>query len=527
LDLNQTVTLQSHPNAWFGESGQDLQQLLRRFDYLEKDRDARFIVLRLGRMRADFATAGEIRTRILRLRQSGKRVLAYLDPAVSPMNYFVASAADKVAAHPGGYFGVAGFASEVTFYKGFLDKIGVEAQFLRHGKYKSFVEPFTRADLSPEAESNLRDLLEGWWTHYVRAVSSARRIPENRLRAFFDRGEIDLDSARVHGLIDTLMHPDELAASFGQGKDLRLCPAEEEGPGLDTRWGRPEPVALVAWNGEITSGRSRARGLFGGESIGEETAVATLRALRRSSRVKAVVLRLDSPGGLAQASDRIAREIDLLRKEGKKVVVSVGGAAASGAYYFACRADAIVAEPASVVGSIGVVWGKAVTRGLYDKLGLTRDGLGTAPHADAGSSARPWTEEEKAVLQKHLDRFYAEFLEKVREGRHGKVKNLDSAAEGRVFTGAKALELGLVDQLGGLQTALDEAAKLAKLPAWKSRQIQRVESSGSWSVAGSVQAMGLASTPPWEEVAAWLKEWGQPQVWALDPALAALALPRP
>ncbi len=527
LDLNHPVSMPGMPEGWFGGEDVDLASLSRRFDFLEQDAMADVIVLRLGRMRATFATAEEIHDRILPLHSLGKHVFAYLDADVSPMNYLVASAADRIAVHPQGHFAVRGFSAEITFYKGLLDKIGVEAQFLRHGKSKSFAEPFTRTDLSPEARANLSELMESEWSLYLRKVSAARGIPEEKLRAWLARGEIDLDSAHAHGLIDTLLQSDEVAAA-AMGSGTKACTEPAENSAGDPRWGNPEEVALIALNGEIHSGTSRAHGLFGGETMGAETAVALLRKVR-GSRMRAVVLRLDSPGGMVQASDQIAREIDLLRRDGKKVVVSVGGTAASGAYYIACRADAIVAEPGSVVGSIGVLWGKVVTRGAYAKLGLTRDGVQTSPHADAVSSARPWTEDEIAVAQRELDRFYATFLDQVREGRRGKVKDLDLAAEGRVFTGIKAKELGLVDTLGGLDMALDLAAHLAGLHDWKSRRVERIYPQAEFHLfqpGYSLLGLNLGPSLPLDEIAAQLEEWEQPRLWALDPASMATGFMR-
>ncbi len=525
VDLNHPIVMDAREPGWFASGGLDWEHLLQRLDFLENDPTAKVVVLRLGNLRADFATAEELHDRILRLRARGKRVFAYLEPEITPMNYLVASAADRVAAQPQGYFAVPGFAAEVTFYKGLLDKIGIEAQFLRHGKAKSFVEPFTRTGFTPASRENLRQLLNGWWDEYVTEVSSARGLSADSLRAFLDRGEIDLDSARAQGLIDTLLQPDQVAAAAA-GSAAPVCKENATEIAGDSRWSAAAPIAVAALNGEITAGESRARGLFGGETMGAETVVRLLERLRHQGSVRAVVLRLDSPGGEVEASDRIAREIDLLRRDGKKVVVSVGGEAASGAYYVACRADAIVAEPGAVVGSIGVLWGKVVTQGLYGKLGLTREDLKTAPHADALSGARPWTPEEVAVLQRHLDRFYAEFLAQVKERRGSKITDLDSAAEGRVFTGTQGLRLGLVDTLGGLELAERVAAKMAGIPLWEATKITRYYSPAGFPDWGNVGAvLGIRAPSLWDDLAAGLEEWSHPQLWALDPALAATVGP--
>lgn len=520
LDLNRSFAEGEPDNGWLSPGRGDLSflDLLKRLDALEADPAVKAVSVRLGHAKCGWGMGEEIRDRLLRLRAGGRRVVAYLDK-VTPLNYYIASAADVVAAQPAGYFAVTGFAAEVTFYRGLFDKLGVEPQFLRHGKYKSFEEPYTRTSMSPEARADLSGYLASLWDRYVDAVAAARRLPRDSVKAALESGEISLEAARRHGLIDTLIQGDEaLELAGGKHAVREAIPAA----GLArSAWDEAPKIAVVAVDGDMVLGAS-SRGWLGSPDLaGAQTVAEQLRRARGTPGVKAVILRLDSPGGSAQAADIMAREVDLLKKDGIPVIASVGHMAASGGYYLICGADRIFAEPNSTVGSIGVLWGKFVIKGLYGKLGLNTEAVKTAPHADANSMARPWDSTEIVILQKHMDDFYARFVGKVAAGRKMSEAKADSLGQGRIYTGTQALSNGLIDAVGGLEMAVAEAKKRAGLGAGREVEVYAVPARGEGQHVLPSRDWARASVP--EAVSAWgerLSDMAEAQLWALDPGLA-------
>ena len=320
---------------------------------------------------------------------------------VTPLNYYLASAADVIAVQPGGHFAVGGFSSEVMFYRGFFDKVGVQPQFLRHGRYKSFEEPYTRKSLSPEARGNLEAYLASSWGYYLDAVSASRRMTRDSVAKVLASGDIDLGHARRAGLIDTLVDQDQLRELAG-GKGAGWIRLDGEAV-RDGSWEIQPRIALVVVRGDMVMGRSAPGWLGSPELAGARSVADQLKRARKDPEIKAVVLRVDSPGGSAQAADIMAREVELLRKAGKPVIASVGHMAASGGYYLICGADRIYSSHNSALGSIGILWGKFVLKGLYDKLGLATETVKTTPHADASSMSRPWDSAEVEILQRHMD----------------------------------------------------------------------------------------------------------------------------
>ncbi len=523
LDLNHSIVEGQAPDGWTGSAGElGFPDLLRRIDVIEADPHIKAVLIKLGGARCGWAMGEEIRDRLLRLRERGIRVTAYLEQ-VTPLNYFLASAADVVAMQPQGYFAVNGFAAEVMFYRGFFDKLGIEPQFLRHGKFKSFEEPYTRKEMSPPMRADLEAYLDALWDHYLDAVSQGRRMPKEMMRASLESGEINLSHALKANLIDTLIYQDQ-ALQLAGGKHAALIPW---GPTRNARvtWAVQPRIALVTVSGDMVLGNSARAWLAGPDLAGSETVAGQLRRARLDPSVKAVVLRVDSPGGSAQAADIMWREVELLKKAGKPVVASVGHDAASGGYYLICGADRIIAAPNSVVGSIGVLWGKFVLKGLYEKLGLSTETVRTSPHADGNTMARTWDSSEVEVLQNHMDQFYDDFIGKVAAGRKRSKAAIDSLGQGRIFTGTQALGNGLVDGLGGLQDALAEAAKLARLGPLRNAEVEEYPSVGDpalLSLAGRNWAH--AESP---EVLAWMKTEAdhlatltEPGLWAISPELA-------
>lgn len=523
LDLNRTIVEGETPDGWLASGGElGFLDLHKRFDVIEANPRIKSVLLQLGRARCGWAMGEEIRDRILRLRDRGVRVVAYLDQ-VTPLNYFLASAADVVAMQPQGYFAVNGFAAEVMFYRGLFDKLGVEPQFLRHGKFKSFEEPYTREQMSEPMRADLESFLDALWEHYLDTVAQGRRLPKDILRADLESGEIGLAHALKAGLIDTLIYRDQ-AVELAGGKHAML---DRDVPERNARmtWDIPAKVAIVIVTGDMVLGSSARSWLAGPDLAGSETVASQLRKARLDPSVKAVVLRVDSPGGSAQAADIMWREVELLKKAGKPVVASVGHDAASGGYYLICGADRILAAPNSVVGSIGVLWGKFVLKGLYEKLGLNVEAVRTSPHADANSLARAWDSSEVDVLQNHMDRFYDDFISKVAAGRRKTKAQIDTLGQGRIFTGTQALANGLVDRLGGLQDAIEEAAKLAHMGPLRDVEAVAFSAGGDGAVTSLLgRDWAYARSVPVVEALRGeftrIQALTEPGLWAISPELA-------
>ncbi|MDB5105848.1 MAG: signal peptide peptidase SppA, type [Fibrobacteres bacterium] len=523
LDLNRTMVEGVEARGFLASGGElGFLELGKRFDVIEANPRVKAVLVKLGNAHCGWAMGEEIRGRLLRLRGRGIRVVAYLDQ-VTPLNYFLASAADVVAMQPQGYFAVNGFSAEVMFYRGLFDKLGVEPQFLRHGKFKSFEEPYTRKEMSDPMRADLAGFLGSMWEHFLGTIAASRGLPIDSVRRSLESGEISLEHARKARLIDTLIYQDQ-ALELAGGKGATLDHSSPRG-NAQVKWDIPPEVALVVVTGNMVLGSSARSWLAGPDLAGSETVAAQLRRARKTPSVKAVVLRVDSPGGSAQAADIMWREVELLKKAGKPVVASVGADAASGGYYLICGADRIIAAPNSVVGSIGVLWGKFVLKGLYEKLGLNTQTVKTSPHADANSMARTWDSSEVEVLQRHMDQFYDDFISKVAAGR-GKTKaGVDSLGQGRIYTGRQALANGLVDRLGGMQDAIEEAAKLAGLGSARNVEVVPYSAQGEPSVLSLAgRDWAHAAAPVWTEALrgelARIESLSGPGLWAISPELA-------
>lgn len=507
----------------------DMLQMLKAARH-EKDVTGLFITLR--GMRADMAMAQEAGQALDALRKQGKKIVIYTD-IVTPITMLLGAHATHFIVHPQGYVMVSGFSAQLPFYRKALDKIGVEVQFVRHGKYKAFDEPFTRTEASPEFRFNTQEWLHDLGQAYRNAVAAGRRLDTAKVSAFMARGELSLDSAMAFGLIDTLLSEHSALQWLNQASGQRISWRQ---PGIQVAvpgeppFGQRPRLAVVHLSGTILDDGSAAWPFGGKSGITPKPVTALLHRLKRDASVKGVVLRLDSPGGSALASDIITEAIDSLRESGKPVVLSVGGMAASGGYYLGTACDRIVAEPTSMVGSIGVVWGKLNADSLYAKLGITHETLKTAPHADAMSTTRGLSPQELAKIQNHLDGFYATFIARVKKARKLDSVRLDSVAEGRVFMGERAKANGLIDSLGGLETALQWTQSLAGLSVRAGMQAVEVlhfdpnrSSDGLWKGSWAAWMQGAsrespASVPGWLSAGiTWFQAWNQPRVWAVAP----------
>ena len=470
LELKGTIRYQPSPVDQFFEdqiSTYGLEDILNAIQKAKENDLIKGIYLHTGALSCSAASLQAIHRALADFKQSGKFLVAYAD-AYTQGGYYVASVADKVIVNPVGSLSWHGLASETMFLKDFLAKIGVKMQIFRVGTYKSAVEPMMSTEMSPANREQTQAFLESTWKSILNDVSASRHISADSLNLLADRN-MDFQPAETYvssGLADTLMYQDEVLSylksltGLSDEDDLKTLNLDEmtrvkaTAPKSKTR----DVVAVYYAYGEIDNGSSSYD-----EGINSEKVTKDLRDLRKDKNVKAVVLRVNSPGGSAYGSEQIWREVSLLKAE-KPVVVSMGDYAASGGYYISCAAHKIVAEPTTLTGSIGIFGMMPdASELLNDKLGLHFDGVKTHKMADMGSMSRPFNAEESALMQQMVNQGYALFTKRCAEGRHIPLEELCKIAEGRVWTGSMAKELKLVDELGGLDTAIQLAAQLGKV----------------------------------------------------------------
>ncbi|MHA3704090.1 signal peptide peptidase SppA [Jatrophihabitans sp. YIM 134969] len=440
----------------------------------EAGRDPRVVglVVKVGRSALSWTTMQDLRRGVLAFRGSGKPTVAWAetfgDGGNGTADYVLASAFERIWLMPAGELALLGVASETTFLRGALDKLGVEPQLHQRREYKNAADRIMRTEFTPAHEEAVSALTGSIWAGAVEAVADGRSLTPEEVRALADRAPLAADDARRAGLVDALGHRDQVLADV-RGRaghdDAALLFADRWSPRRTPRLPQRHRrvVGLVEGHGAIVSGRSR--GGAGGGRMGSDTVAAALRAAREDDAVAAVVFRVDSPGGSAVASDVIWREVVLTREAGKPVVVSMGALAASGGYYVACPADVIVAEPATLTGSIGVFGGKVVVADLLERLGLTTGAVSNGAASRMFSPRVPFSSEEERRIDAMLDRVYAEFVGKVAAGRGMTEEAVDAVARGRVWSGIDASGNGLVDELGGLRDAVALARSRAGLPA--------------------------------------------------------------
>jgi len=411
-----------------------------------------------------WAKLQEVRDAIADFRRSGKPAYAFLEYG-GQAEYFVASTCNRVFLLPTSVLDLTGLASYELFLRGTLDKIGAHPDMVHIGQYKSAVNQLTETTFTPAhremAESLNRDLFE----QLVRGVADGRRRSERDIQALVDEGPFLSEDAVRAGLVDDLAYEDEAFKKLEDASRARnrveLADYARTGGSMFDFAPR---FALIYVTGTITSGRSGFDPLSGA-TVGSESLVEHLRAVREDSSIRAVILRIDSPGGSAVASDVIWRELTLVRDGKRKLplVVSMSDLAASGGYYIAMAAPTIVAEPGTLTGSIGIFGGKVALGGTYNKLGATIEEVSNGRRAAMNSPARPFTADERAKLEDQLRAFYEQFVEKAAKARHMTPERLDEVAQGRVWTGRQARDLKLVDELGGLDRAIALARKQAGL----------------------------------------------------------------
>jgi protease-4 len=429
------------------------------------DRRIRGLLFMPAGLEIGWAKAQEIRRGLETFRKSGKPVYAFLR-GPRTREYYIATAADRIYMSAEDYLDVKGLRAELTYVKQTLDKLGVQVQIVHAGKYKDAGDTFTRTSMTPETREMMDSILDSLYSHFVETLARARRKSAGEMRAIIDRGPFLADAALSDGLIDGLRYEDQVVEELKQRLKLqevrrvshrtyaRISP-ESAGLKLGSR------VALVVADGAIV--RQDPGVIIGEQFVSPPEFNRILRRVREQNDIKAVIVRIDSPGGDAFASDEIWREMSLLSKK-KPVVISMSDTAASGGYYMAMTGDPILAYPGTFTGSIGVFFGKANLRGLYEKIGVRKELLTRGRFADIDSDYTPLTPEAVAKLKQSIDQFYASFISRVAEARKRPQQQIDAVAQGRVWLGSQAAGNGLVDSLGGLDEAIARIKQKAGIP---------------------------------------------------------------
>jgi protease-4 len=414
-----------------------------------------------------YATLREVRKALERFKQSGKKVFAY-DTGWQEREYYLASLADTIALNPIGQMEINGLSSEGLFFADALQRFGIGVQVTRVGKYKSAVEPFLQNSRSPADREQTQKLLSDLWSELLGPISKSRNLTPQQLQTIADSaGFLNAKDAKERKLVDRIAYEDEVLADLKQltGEDREtksfrrvslknyVTVAEEDKPKRNGK----HRVAVVYAEGAIVDGQG------GGQAIGGDRMARQLRELRLDDDVKAVVLRVNSPGGSATASDVIQREVILMKQAKKPIIISMGNVAASGGYWIATYGDRIFAEPNTITGSIGVFGRLLNVQRLANQNGITWDVVKTGRFADTQTASRPKTPEELQLIQRTVDDIYDQFLTKVAQSRNLDKKKVADIAQGRVWSGTEAKAIGLVDELGGLEEAVSDAAKRANL----------------------------------------------------------------
>ena len=481
ISLSQALHTTRHirRNAFLDVQMADIEKTLK---VAKRDPEIAGALIKIGGSRYGIGRLQEIRDAILDFKASGKKVVGYMTNC-STGNYLIASVCDRIVLHPSGEVRLIGLRSEISFYKGVLDKLGIRADLEHIGEYKSASDIFTREDMSEAHREVQNAILDDLYDQLTQLIADKRSWTQDDVKHLIDQGPFTAKQALAHGIVDQLAYRDELKgiAKDLTGKNCRLVKARQYLGIIEYEydWEVPLPkIAIIEAEGMMMTGESFTDPFTGTRTMGSTTIVRAIRNVRKDSSVKAVVLRIDSVGGLVVAADTIWRELMRL-KDVKPLVVSMGDVAGSGGYYIAAPADTIVAEPGTITGSIGVVSGKYSFKGLYDKIGLHKQILKRGKHADFYTDYGDYPAEEREIIHTQIKEIYEDFIGKVAEGRGMTKEAVDQIGRGRIWTGKQAKEIGLVDELGGLNLALSIARKKAGL-ARRKVQLIRLPQQGVW-----------------------------------------------
>ncbi len=458
--------------------GPGLNEILQNIEKASSDNKISGILIENGLLPSGWATTGEIRNALEKFRSEGKFVISYSDYVFTQQCYYLSTVADKIYINPGSMVDFKGLSSEVMFYKNALEKIGVEVQVTRHGKFKGAVEPFLLDRLSKENREQIKAYAGSIWESVIESISESRNIPVKQLNTIADNLlGYTADAALENKLVDGLIYRDELIdtlkslSGVPEGKDLNMVSMSKYSkvPNSNRSVSVKNRIAVIYASGTIVTGKGDDN------NIGANSYADLIRKERLDTSVKAIVVRVNSPGGNAIASDIIWRELELAKKV-KPVVISMGNYAASGGYFISAPSTKIYASPATISGSIGV-FGLIPNAGklMEQKLGLSTETVNTNKNSDFPSIYRPMNTYEKEVMQLSIEEVYSDFVDKVASGRAMTPESVDSIGQGRVWSGTSALKIGLIDELGGLEEAIKGAADLAGVDKYAIRELPVLE----------------------------------------------------
>ena len=533
VDLSQPVAEQGkesfsfNPLAGSMNMGNSISLLaaIRALDAAATDPQIKFVYLKADELGMDIAQAEEFRAALARFRESGKPLVAY-SQTLSNGTYYMASVADKVILNAYGDCMINGMSSNLMYYKDLIDHLGIDVQLIRHGKYKSAGEPYIKSEMSAENREQYEKLLGTIWSVIAESVASSRDFTVEQFNAWIDNLEISTGEAALEkGLVDERWYDDQVRSYFctlcdvKDPKDLKYVSLKDYAAAkVHANMRAKDKIAVIYADGEIVMDDD------GSGNIGNHFAREIAKA-RADSSIKAVVFRVNSPGGSVQASAAIEREIELLKKD-KPVVASYGGYAASGGYWISCGADKIFSDKSTLTGSIGVFglipsFGKALKKNLY----LNVYEVATHKHGALASGMSPLDPAEEAVMQKNIDDTYEDFVARVAAGRGLATEAVDAIAQGRVWAGGDAIGLGLVDELGGLTDAIQYAATMAGLEKYRLVEYPLVEPMynrlmASLNEQGTDQDVRLQNLPETAvRTASWLLNLRSPEIVSIMPYL--------
>ncbi|HEV8132917.1 MAG TPA: signal peptide peptidase SppA [Acidobacteriota bacterium] len=474
-----------------GEGKDNVYDFRRAIDYATDDKRIRAVVVKLAPNSLGWAGAEELRGALQKFRKSGKPIHAFISTDfIEDRDYYVILPASRIVLNPEAGLLINGMYAEVTFFRKALDKLYIRPQYIQYKEYKSAAEQFTRTKMSPEFRESLEYVVRDIEDRFIQAVAADRKKTPDEVRAFMDRGLATAAEAKQQSYVDAIGHwseeedlvKQEVAASAstdgvkgksgtqtaGSGskedkdkKDLHTISVKSYLKAVDEGESGKSKIGLVFAAGLISSGESDPFN----DIMGGDTYAGYIRELRKDKSIKAIVLRVNSPGGSAVGSDVIWREVRAARAAGKPVVISMADVAASGGYYISMGADKIVVEPSTITGSIGVVFGKMDTRKFFDWLGITFDTIKTRKNSDIFSFIDLLTPEQEQRVRAWMSQVYNDFVSKTAEGRNKSFDEIEPLAHGRIWSGAQAKDRALVDVVGGLDEAVRQARQLAKIPA--------------------------------------------------------------
>lgn len=481
IDLDREVSEAPASFAIVADTSLTLQSVIDRLRQARQDKDVRAVLLNLSETGFNLAQAQEIRDSLIELRKAGKRSFVYSD-AYDTAGYIAASGSRDICMLPGGEIMVPGVGMEAMFARDLLDKVGVKADYVQIGQYKGADEPFTRSEPSAQMRGEMNKLLDSLYEQIVDGISYNRNLARPDVEEMINNVFLSGRLAKDRGFVDHLVDQDGLRSlikkELGREVDLVHDYGEPARDSLDLSnpfallgmFAKKAPattrpaVGLIYAEGVIVDGDASDNIFGGGGEIGSEDIRKAMRIAGRDPAVKTIVLRIDSPGGSAMASEVMWQAVRRTAKE-KPVVISVGGMAASGGYYLASAGDYIFADPSAIVGSIGVVGGKFVVKDLFDKLGLHTETFSRGVNADLFSSAKPFSDTQRRLVTNWMQQTYDQFTDRILTTRKSKIKDIDEVAHGRIFSAKQAREKGMVDELGGIEQAIAYAAAQAHLKA--------------------------------------------------------------